>query len=557
MGIKNFGFETIETYLQKGIYYIPDYQREYSWVKDEQIDDFWSDLVNAIEEDRDTHFFGQVVIHDDKVENRKYIIDGQQRTTTSVIFLAVLRDLFEEIYQESNNLSSRNKFEDIRLKFIGRWSEEENELRLTLGRVDRDYFRENIQIGKPSVLDPEEASHNRIKYAYKVLEDNLRKELKGHNESREKHNLLVQFYNKFVKGFQLMYVETDEINEAFIIFETLNARGKDLETSDLLKNHLFRSAGSLIDKVKNEWMSTVDNIENIDITKFLRHYWNSQFKFTREKDLYKKIRTHINTPKKAEEFVENFRKISDPYKNLVNPSEELYFVDQDIQRALINLKTLNASSFYPIILSMVNSSFTENDIKYVLKAIESFIVRNNVVAGKVANKYEILFAKIAHKISEKELTTLDQIYNEIKPEMLNDEEFEHIFATFTVKSAKVAKYILKEINDYYENEVNVISDNKRVHLEHIMPKKPAEWNIDSELHQKYLNRLGNLTLLGQEFNTSIQNKPFELKKQVYQRSNIKITKPLSNYHLWDNNSIEERQKKLFKIAVNRWNIPKV
>src|SRR5690606_15909396 len=105
MGIKNFGFETIETYLQKGIYYIPDYQREYSWVKDEQIDDFWSDLVNAIEEDRDTHFFGQVVIHDDKVENRKYIIDGQQRTTTSVIFLAVLRDLFEEIYQESNNLS--------------------------------------------------------------------------------------------------------------------------------------------------------------------------------------------------------------------------------------------------------------------------------------------------------------------------------------------------------------------------------------------------------------------------------------------------------------------
>src|SRR5690606_21490004 len=195
----------------------------------------------AIEEDRDTHFFGQVVIHDDKVENRKYIIDGQQRTTTSVIFLAVLRDLFEEIYQESNNLSSRNKFEDIRLKFIGRWSEEENELRLTLGRVDRDYFRENIQIGKPSVLDPEEASHNRIKYAYKVLEDNLRKELKGHNESREKHNLLVQFYNKFVKGFQLMYVETDEINEAFIIFETLNARGKDLETSDLLKNHLFRS----------------------------------------------------------------------------------------------------------------------------------------------------------------------------------------------------------------------------------------------------------------------------------------------------------------------------
>ncbi len=84
-----------------------------------------------------------------------------------------------------------------------------------------------------------------------------------------------------------MYVETDDINEAFIIFETLNARGKDLETSDLLKNHLFRISGNSLGIVKEKWQQTIDNLDKIDTTKFIRHYWNSISEFTREKDLYK------------------------------------------------------------------------------------------------------------------------------------------------------------------------------------------------------------------------------------------------------------------------------
>ena len=96
-----------------------------------------------------------------------------------------------------------------------------------------------------------------------------------------------------------MYVETDEINEAFIIFETLNARGCDLETSDLLKNHLFRISGKKLEETKRVWIQTLDNLDGIDITKFLRHYWNSMEKFSREKDLYKNLREKINTPKKC------------------------------------------------------------------------------------------------------------------------------------------------------------------------------------------------------------------------------------------------------------------
>ena len=105
-----------------------------------------------------------------------------------------------------------------------------------------------------------------------------------------------------------MYVETDDINEAFIIFETLNDRGKALETADLLKNHVLRRAGDRIDIVKGHWENILDILDNIDTTKFIRHYWNATSKFTRERDLYKKIRDKISNAKESEEFTFNLTK---------------------------------------------------------------------------------------------------------------------------------------------------------------------------------------------------------------------------------------------------------
>ncbi|KGP74483.1 DUF262 domain-containing protein [Pontibacillus yanchengensis] len=554
MAIQNSGKETVGSFLQKDRYFIPDYQREYAWEEGEQIDDFWADINYAISERTFNHFFGQVVIHDNRDEQKKYVIDGQQRTTTSIIFLAALRDLFEELFKASNLSGARNKVEDIRLKFIGRWSEEENELRLTLGEIDSEYFRKNIQINSPEDAPPNEDSHQRIKQAYDFFYNKLKKKLNQEDDYEAQYKLLTSYYSTFITGFQLMYVETDELNEAFIIFETLNARGKDLETSDLLKNHLFRTSGTLIEKVKSEWMRTVDNLDNIDITNYLRHYWNSRSNFIREKDLYKRMRDFVSTPKKSEEFVTDLLAMSDVYKTLVRPNEEFYFVDSEINKVLANLKTLNARSFYPIVLSMVNSQYSEDTILKVVQMVETFIFRNCVVAGRVANKYETLFAGIAFKISEKQITTSEEIFKELKPELLNDEDFENAFRTLTIKKSSVAKYILRAINNYNEQEIQVLENNSKIHLEHIMPKKLGVWEVDEETHQTYLHRIGNLTLLGNEYNTRLKNKSFDVKKQTYINSKIEITKSICTYDEWDIAAIEERQKLLFEGALNRWGI---
>ena len=165
MSITNSSFRPVGAYIQEKTYWIPDYQREYSWDAEEQVEDFWMDIESLIEEGRKQHFFGQIVVHVDNEDEKYYIIDGQQRTSTSIIFLSVINNLFKEM--ENEYKSARNRCEDIRLKYIGRFSEEENELKLFMGKIDREYFQNNIQAGIPqddnNLSYP---SHKRIKKAF-------------------------------------------------------------------------------------------------------------------------------------------------------------------------------------------------------------------------------------------------------------------------------------------------------------------------------------------------------------------------------------------------------
>ncbi|WP_455542049.1 DUF262 domain-containing protein, partial [Intestinibacter sp.] len=344
MSITNSSFRPVGAYIQEKTYWIPDYQREYSWDTEAQVEDFWMDIESLIDEGRKQHFFGQIVVHVDNEDEKYYIIDGQQRTSTSIIFLSVINNLFKEM--ENDYRSARNRCEDIRLKYIGRFSEEENELKLFMGKTDREYFQENIQAGIPEDRKKENyPSHNRIKNAFLYLDKKLREKINAKEEIAEKYNVLNLYYKSFIEKFQVMYVETDDINEAFIIFETLNDRGKALETADLLKNHVLRVSGNKIESVKDNWEKILDILDNIDTTKFIRHYWNSVSSFTREKDLYKRIRDRILTPQESEEFTFNLIKAAKVYKSLVNPNEESYFSNSTLMETLISLNEMGARSF--------------------------------------------------------------------------------------------------------------------------------------------------------------------------------------------------------------------
>jgi len=55
-------------------------------------------------------------------------------------------------------------------------------------------------------------------------------------------------------------------------------------------------------------------------------------------------------------------------------------------------------------------------------------------------------------------------------------------------------------------------------------------------------------------NSEQKNEEFELKKQIYEKSEIVITKSLDEYDQWTPEYIEKRQKDFAEKAVNVWNL---
>lgn len=556
MGIINSSFRTLSAYLQEDTYYIPEYQREFSWEENE-LEDLWVDLTQLYEGDLRDHFLGQIVIHYNNEEDKKYIIDGQQRTSTVTILLSVLRKKFYEMYEGSLLEDAKIDGDDITTQYIGRITDRRDELKLVLGETDKKFFKDYIQkIDRMNDVNQRKfsKSEKRIYTAFNYYSKKLDEYVEDINNVDKKYDVLNNLFTTLVKNFKVMYVETDELNEAFIIFETLNARGKDLETSDLLKNNVLRVAGNKLPDVQNSWYEMLDNLGKIDATRFIRHYWNSNHKFVREKDLYKSIRNVIDSPKKSQELVENLEHLSLAYSALDNPTEEIYFESVRLNEKLKDIKLLGATTYYPIFLAMVNENYKEEEILEMLNMIEKLIVRNFVVAGRVSNKYETNFASLAYKISQHEFTTVDQIIDYLKNLIITNEEFRSSFKTFTVKKKGVVRYLLRKLNSLNNIETDIKRDNNKIHIEHILPQKPTDWHISEDIHEQYVHRLGNLTLLGDEYNKECTNSTFDVKKEIYKQSNIDLTKDLLVYEDWNEYKIRDRQSDLADKAMKIWKV---
>ena len=91
-------------------FFIPPFQRNYEWTY-EQCETFWDDVVRLAERNSDggnaDHFFGAVTYYSKRSTafgdpSILILIDGQQRITTSMLFLAALRDSLVDVRAKEN-----------------------------------------------------------------------------------------------------------------------------------------------------------------------------------------------------------------------------------------------------------------------------------------------------------------------------------------------------------------------------------------------------------------------------------------------------------------------
>jgi len=115
---------------------------------------------------------------------------------------------------------------------------------------------------------------------------------------------------------------------AYVIFETLNDRGKDLSASDLLKNHLFGRAEDRIEEVQTKWNQMLGILEvhggdDLVIT-YIRQLWSATREVAREKELFAKIKEKIVTPQQAVDFASELVGRANHYSAMLNPAHSLW-----------------------------------------------------------------------------------------------------------------------------------------------------------------------------------------------------------------------------------------
>lgn len=351
--------------------------------------------------------------------------------------------------------------------------------------------------------------------------------------------------------------------DAFLIFETLNDRGADLTTADLLKNYLFGKSSTELDVVRDRWISAVSTIQTVAddqlFTTFLRHFWSSLYGITRERELYAAIKRRISDKKSAVEFAERLSVEARNYAALRSPSHERWDELGELPRE--NLQTLNRlelEQVRPLLLAVVQH-FQEKELKIALAYLVSWNFRSLITGTSGGGVFESAFCQASVKVRKGDLKTTKELFAELSAIIPSDNAFENALRTAVVPKAKLARYILHAIERYRRGtgspEMISNTDEESVNLEHILPKnaKEADWpQFSADDRSSFVHRLGNMALLDAAKNRKIGNKPWETKKPILSSSKLQIAQEAGSADAWLTTSIDFTQSKFASEAVKIW-----
>lgn len=233
------------------------------------------------------------------------LIDGQQRliTTLSIIVLATLKNLQKLIDQNIAPEENEQRKEQLRNGFIG-YPDPVTLIpksKLNLNRNNNDLYQHYLVPLKTPPKRNLKATEHLMRKAYEWFIDAVGQNFNQDNQGTDLAKFIDSLSDKL---FFTVIMVNDELN-AYKVFETLNARGVKLSSTDLLKNYLFsvvhneRNNERELRELENQWEKLVGLLGSADLPDFLRAFWNSRNEFVRHSELFKRIRSKINTREKV------------------------------------------------------------------------------------------------------------------------------------------------------------------------------------------------------------------------------------------------------------------
>lgn len=567
MSATNFKTEnnTYRKLIGNGLTYrIPRFQRDYSWTEDEW-EDLWMDILGTIQKDGEpAHYMGYLVLQSQDDKNFD-VIDGQQRLTTlALIVLAALKNLKRLIEGKNNPENNQQRMEQIRQTYTGYLDPVTlvSRSKLTLNRNNDHYFQTYLV---PLGHLPQRgfrASEHSLRKAFEWFEKRVREYARkaGSDEGVALASLVETMSDRL---FFTVISVTDELN-AYKVFETLNARGVRLSSTDLLKNYLFsvlHRDGEHVNEMKaleDRWEAMVSRLGSESFPDFLRAHWISRKTSVRQSELFKTIRAQISNREAVFELLRGMEEDMDTYLALTSPEASVWA--PDLKGLAQNLRMFSVRQPFPLLVA-AQRKFSTSDFESLLRSCVTISFRYNVIGSLPTHEQEHVYHGVAQKISNGGLTSAAEALEAMKPVYPNDDMFrtafsEKVLRTTNSRNLRIVRYILCALEQQMNGQ-DYDFESDSFNVEHILPQNPVSgWAAFSDEEADVMvYRLGNMALLNKGQNRDLGNTEFSIKKPVLAVSNFELTRKVAEDNVdWTPERIAARQKAMAKIATGVWRI---
>lgn len=530
------------------------------------MDEFWSDAILA--EDPD-YFIGSFVLYQAKGDpDLLFIVDGQQRLTTITLLLSATRDALHNLGFNSlaAGLQKLIEREDIN-----------SELRFVLdSETPYPYLQEHIQKyeekEKMLSIGPEQEA---LKAAFDFLSGQIQKSLEAieidttiANDKKQeaKKKKLLDIRDKILR-LQLITVKLGTEDDAYLIFETLNTRGKDLTVADLVKNHLTRLLKPKhkgVDTAKDKWNKICDlfykSESSISVNRFIHHFWLSRNSYTTVKKLFKEIKKSVKK-ESAKEFLALLVSDAYLYRQILDPSSHKWTKEElRIADSIAALNVFKVVQPIPMILSILREyrakTITIKQIKQTFQSMENFHCKfTGVTSQRTGGGTALMYASSARQLLEAKSNNdkgivVKEFVGKLRSRVPGYEEFEAAFIEiqFTNDNARqrsFVRYLLRRIDEHHRSDT--IPDYNLMTIEHL-----ASQNISgSTVSKESIGMMGNLIFVTEKQNTALGTKKFKEKMEILRRADVPLDSYLESAEKWSNKTITERTKSLSKLCYEK------
>lgn len=571
---------------------VPDFQRNYSWTA-HQIDQFWADVTSIAEGKFPDHFLGPIVLLNS--ENRKPIIDGQQRITTLVILAGLIRDKFVEDFDDpkyevdgttqvhSNRINDLLFLNDLQTPLFQSNYQIKGVLDKYVIRSPKSDMRKRFGAKSDQLSSRDKRAAKNLINAQSVLSAKLNSWLDEYSTVQENQiTRLADLVNALKEGVQFLTIEVANEEDAFLIFETLNERGLKLSPADLIKSYILRKVlgendNANRDDINDVWDEILESLGDYDLTSFLRHYLLTVHNESiQKKIIFPKIKNEIELSEKSIKPVSARKKLDDIRtaalcygQLLVNDSVSIE--NKEIEVSLKKLDMISDNHRIFLLKVLLSNFDKDDDLLFAIRSVEKLVFRW-IICGENAQVLENHLQIAAHKVKNKDLESLQQACQYLITVSPSDEMFRQAILTRSFKDSKLQAYALRTLNRGITGS-EVTTERKEVSVEHIAPQKPADgtWYTkvakedlevedaeDTPTYENYVNKWGNLTILERKLNSIVQNNLWNLKKEGvgkkpgYKNSNIATTSELLDVQDWTQDVIDSRTAWFADCALVLW-----